>query len=171
MRRSSWAAPSPASTASASSSEPVCVGNSTPAPSPCNPQCAEPWTRSRYSTPARGNRKQAAYLAPGGLPGAGGRPVAAQDLGPVPVPRRGRPVGVADQRPAPPVNHHVMVEEADQDAIIETSFAAVALVLEVMHLARRRGLIAAAGPLTPLVPGLDRVPDPGRDIIGIPDVQ
>jgi hypothetical protein len=42
----------------------------------------------------------------GVLPGAGGRAVAAQDLGPVPVPRGGGPVGVADQGPAHPVNHH-----------------------------------------------------------------
>ena len=71
----------------------------------------------------------------GVLPGAGGRAVAAEDLGPVAVPRGGGAVGVADQGPALPVNHYLMVEEADQDAIIETSFASVPLVLEMMHLA------------------------------------
>ena len=70
------------------------------------------------------------------LPGAGGRAVATQDLGAVPVPRRGGPVRVADQGPAHPVNHHLMVIKAQQDAIFEISFAAVALVLEVVHLAR-----------------------------------
>src|ERR1700691_1740163 len=110
-------------------------------------------------------------VEPGGLPGARGRAVAAQDLRPVPVPRGSGPVGVADQRPALPVNHDLMMKEADQDTIIETSFATVALVLEVMHLASRRGLITAAGPLAPAIPGLDRVADPGRDIVGIADVQ
>src|SRR5580658_9231320 len=107
---------------------------------------------------------------PGGLPGAGGWAVAAQDLGPVAVPRGGGPVRVADQGPAHPVNHQVMVEEADQDAIIDTGFAAVALMPEVVHLTRRRGLITAPGPLAMPVPDLDRVADPGRDRVTEPDV-
>src|ERR1700733_10977899 len=108
---------------------------------------------------------------PGGLPGAGGRAVAAQHLAPVPVPRRSGPVAVADQGPAHPVNHHVMVEEADQDAILETGFAAVGLMPQMMHLTSRSGLVTAPGPLALQVPGLDRVPDPRRDIIGVADVQ
>jgi hypothetical protein len=69
------------------------------------------------------------------------------------------------------VDHQLMVKEADQDAIIETSFATVTLVLEVVHFARRRGLVTAAGPLAMQVPSLDRVADRGRDIVAEPDVQ
>ena len=70
---------------------------------------------------------------PGGLPGAGGRAVAAQDLGPVAVPRAGGAVGVADQGPAHPVDHHLMVMETEQDAVFQAGLAAVGLVLEVVH--------------------------------------
>ena len=110
--------------------------------------------------------------APGGvLPGAGGRAVAAQDFGPIPVPRGGGAVGVADQGPAHPVDHHTVVEEADQNAIFQAGLAAVALVPEVVHLTGRRGLITAPSPLTKKVPGLDRVADPGRDIVAEANVQ
>src|SRR6202453_4740333 len=110
-------------------------------------------------------------VEPGGLPGARGRAVAAQDLGPVPVPRGGGPVGVADQRPALPVNHDLMMKEADQNAIFETSFATVGLVLEVMHLASRRGLITSPRSLAVKIAGLDRVADPGRHIVAEANIQ
>src|ERR1700676_45847 len=85
--------------------------------------------------------------APGVLPGAGGWAVAAQDLGFVPVPGHGGAVGVPDQGPAHPVDHHVMMEPAQQDAVLQAGLTAAALVLEVVHLTRCGGLVAAAGPL------------------------
>jgi putative hydrolase of the HAD superfamily len=44
------------------------------------------------------------------LPGEGGRTVAVQDLGLAGVPHGGGPVGVQDQRPAPFVDHDLVVE-------------------------------------------------------------
>src|SRR5580698_3882009 len=108
---------------------------------------------------------------PGGLPGAGGRAVAAEDLGPVAVPRGGGAVGVADQGPAHPVDHHRVMEEAQNEAIFQAGLAAVALVPEVVHLAGRRGLVTPAGPLAEAVAGLDRVADPGRYVVAVADVQ
>ena len=45
-----------------------------------------------------------------GLPWADRGTVAVQDLRFVLIPRGGGPVGVQDQRPAPAVNHHLVVE-------------------------------------------------------------
>jgi hypothetical protein len=42
------------------------------------------------------------------------------------------------------VDHHVMVVKAEQNALCEAGLAAVGFVLGVVHLARRRGLRAAA---------------------------
>src|SRR5450755_4257221 len=49
--------------------------------------------------------------------------------------------------------------------------AAAALVPQVVDLAGRGGLVAAAGPLAELVPKLDRVADRGRDVVAVPDIQ
>ena len=49
--------------------------------------------------------------------------------------------------------------------------AAVGLVLGVVDLARLGGLVAPPGPLAVPVPQGDRVADPGRDRLGVPDVQ
>ncbi len=49
--------------------------------------------------------------------------------------------------------------------------ATVGLVLDVMHLARRGRLAAPAGPLAVAVPQGDRVADPGRDGLGVTNVQ
>ena len=46
---------------------------------------------------------------PGLLPGAGGGSVAVQHLGPVGVPGGGGPVFVQHQRPAPPVDHDLVM--------------------------------------------------------------
>jgi hypothetical protein len=54
---------------------------------------------------------------PGLLPGAGRGSVAVQDFGLVLVPRGGGPVGVDDEGPAPPVDHDLVVERAEQDAV------------------------------------------------------
>src|SRR5208283_5566448 len=62
---------------------------------------------------------------PGGLPRAGRGPVAVQDLGLVRVPGGGGAVGVQDQRPAPPVDHDLVVEEAKQHAVLDAGVAAV----------------------------------------------
>ena len=83
---------------------------------------------------------------PGPLPGPGGRSVAVQDLRLVLVPRGCRPVGVEDQGPALLVDHDLVVEETKQDAVPGAGLAAVLLVLDVVHVARRRGLVAAARP-------------------------
>src|ERR1019366_3626676 len=109
--------------------------------------------------------------APGTLPGAGGWAVAAQDFGVVPVPRHGGAVGVADQGPAHLVDHDVMMEEAQKDAVVQAGDPAAGLVLEVVDLAGRGGLVAAAGPLAVVVPGPDRIADRGRDVLAIADVQ
>jgi hypothetical protein len=46
--------------------------------------------------------------------------VAVQDLGAVRVPGGGGAVRVEDQRPAPAVNHDLVVEEAQQHAVAST---------------------------------------------------
>jgi hypothetical protein len=86
-----------------------------------------------------------------GLPGAGRWAVAVEDLGFVKVPRSRRPVGVQDQSPAPTMDHHLVVKEAQQHAIFDAGRAAVLLVLDVVDLAGRRGLVAPAGPPAALV--------------------
>ena len=65
----------------------------------------------------------------------------------------------------------LVVVEAQEHAVFGGGRAAVGLVLEVVHLARRGGLVAAAGPLAVLVPQDDRVADPGRNGLGVADVQ
>jgi hypothetical protein len=70
--------------------------------------------------------------------------VAAQDLALVPVPGGGGAVGVADQGPAHPVDHDVMVIPAQQDAVLQAGLTAAALVPQVVDLAGRGGLVAAA---------------------------
>jgi len=66
-------------------------------------------------------------LEPGRLPGSGGWSVAVQHLGLVLVPRAGRPVRVDDQGPAPAVDHDLVVEGAEQDAVLGRRRAAVGL--------------------------------------------
>src|SRR5256884_1286535 len=89
---------------------------------------------------------------PGLLPGAGGWSVAVQDFGLVLVPRAGRPVRVHDQRPAPPVDDDLVVEGAEQDAVLDRGRAAVGLVPGVVYLAAAGGPGSAACPLAALVP-------------------
>ena len=67
--------------------------------------------------------------------------VAVEDLGLVLVPRAGRPVRVHHQRPAPPVNDDLVVERAQQDAVLDGRLAAVGLVLGVVHLAAPAGWV------------------------------
>jgi len=86
-------------------------------------------------------------LEPGRLPGSGGWSVAVQHLGLVLVPGARRPVRVDDQGPAPAVDHDLVVEGAEQDAVLGRRRAAVGLVPGVVHLAGAGGLGAAAGPL------------------------
>src|SRR6185312_15963498 len=89
---------------------------------------------------------------PGPLPGAGGWAVAVEHLGLVLVPRGGGPVRVDDQGPAPPVNHDLVVERAQQHAVLDRGRPAVGLVRGVVDLAGAAGLVAAAGPLAVPVP-------------------
>ncbi len=81
---------------------------------------------------------------PGVLPGAGGRAVASQGLGAVLVPRGGGAVRVQDQGPAPLVDHDVVMEPAQKDAVPDAGLPAAGLVPDVVDLTRRRGLPAAA---------------------------
>src|SRR3954447_3230286 len=94
-----------------------------------------------------------------------------QHLGLVLVPGGRRPVRVDHEGPAEPVDHHLVVIVAQQDAAGEAGRAAVGLVPGVMHLASGGGLVAAAGPLAVPAAEPDRVPDPGRDRLAVPDVQ
>ncbi len=80
----------------------------------------------------------------GVLPGWGGWAVAVQDLGSVRAVGGGGPVRVQDHGPAPQVDHHMTVKEAEQPAIIDTSFATIGLRGRMVDLTRRRGLVAAA---------------------------
>ena len=56
-------------------------------------------------------------------------------------------------------------------AVFSAGLAAVGLVPDVVHLARRGGLVAAASPPAVLVAQGDGVADPGRDGLGVADVQ
>src|SRR3982074_966981 len=69
--------------------------------------------------PLSGGRNVHLPPGPGRLPGAGGGAVAVEDFGLVLVPRAGRPVRVHDQRPAPPVDDDLVVERAEQHAVLD----------------------------------------------------
>ena len=97
--------------------------------------------------------------------------MAVELLGFVFVPGGGGAVGVQDQGPAPAVDHDLVVEPAQKHAVLDAGRAAVGLVPGVVDLARLGGLVAPPGPLAVLVPQGDRVADPGRDRLGVPDVQ
>src|SRR5271165_3851826 len=108
---------------------------------------------------------------PWGLPRADRGAVAVQDLGLVRVPGGGGAVGVQDQGPAPPVDHDLVVEEAQEHAVFDAGLAAVSLVLDVVDLAGAGGLVVPPGPLAVLVAQDDRVADARGDRLGVPDVQ
>ena len=76
--------------------------------------------------------------------GSGRRAVAVQGLGAVGAAGGGGAVGVQGDRPAPLVNSHLMVEEAEQGAAGHAGGAAVGQVGHMVHLAGRGGLVAAA---------------------------
>jgi hypothetical protein len=65
----------------------------------------------------------------------------------------------------------LVVIGALKEAILEAGVAAVGFVLDVVDLAGRSGLVAAAGPPAPPVAQDDRVADAGRNGLGVPDVQ
>ena len=94
-----------------------------------------------------------------------------QDLRLIAVPGGSGAVGVEHDGPAHLVNRHLMVERAEQDAVLDAGLAAVRLVGDMVHLAGRGGLVAAAGPPAMLVPQDDRAADRGRDVLADPDVQ
>src|ERR1700750_1542883 len=98
------------------------------------------------------------------------RPVAVEDLGPVLVPRGRRPVAVQDQAPVPRVDDDQVMEPAQQDTARGAVLAAVLLVLDVVDLADGGGLVTAGEPAV-LVALDNRVADPGRDGLGVADVQ
>src|SRR5712691_9430000 len=104
-------------------------------------------------------------------PGPGGRAVAVQDFASVLVPRGGGPVGVQDDGPALLVNHDLVVEAAEQRAVLHAGLAAVGLVGQVVHLTACGRLVAAAGEPAVLVPQDDGAADRGRDVAADPHVQ
>jgi hypothetical protein len=77
-------------------------------------------------------------------PGAGWGSVAVQDFGAVGVPGGGGAVGIQYQRPAPPVNHDLVVVRAQQHAISEAGGATVSFVLDMVYLTGGGWLVAAA---------------------------
>src|SRR5690349_11046850 len=64
--------------------------------------------------------------------------MAVQDLGLVLVPGGGGAVGVQDQGPAPAMDDHLMMEPAQQHAVLGAGRAAVGLVLGVARSSTRR---------------------------------
>jgi hypothetical protein len=69
------------------------------------------------------------------------------------------------------VDHDLVMIRTQKDTVIETGGAAVGEVLDVVHLAGRGGLMAAAGPAAAPVAQDDRVADARRDSLAEPDVQ
>src|SRR5580704_10334769 len=74
------------------------------------------------------------------------------------------------EAPAAAVDADVVVELAQQHALAHGGFAAVFLVLQVVHVAPGGGP-AAAGPGAAAVAELDGAADAGRDGVGVADVQ
>src|SRR5258705_4568210 len=140
-------------------------------PSPSRPIVTPAWYESSPDPEFRSPRQRRTPSAGRPLPGAGGWSVAVQHFGLVLVPRGRRPVRVDDQRPAPAVDDDLVVEGPEQDAVLDGGLAAVGLVPGVVDLAGAGGLGAAGGPLAVPVPQQHRVADPGRDRLGVPDVQ
>ncbi len=70
--------------------------------------------------------------------------MAVQDLGLAGVPRGGGAGEVQDQGPAPPVNHDLVVEPAQEHAVFGAGLAAIGLVPDVVHFAHTGGLVAPA---------------------------
>src|SRR5215831_4122950 len=95
--------------------------------------------------------------------------VAAQDL-PVGAAGLGGAVGVQDELPAPAVDEHVVVELAQQHAVLDGGLAAVLLVPQVVHVAVHRGP-AAARPAAAPVAQQHRAADVRGDAVGVADVQ
>src|SRR5580704_706504 len=58
-----------------------------------------------------------------------------------------------------------------ENTIFSAGLATVLLVFDVVHFACAGGLVALAGPSAVLVAEGDRVADPGRDGLGVADVQ
>ena len=95
----------------------------------------------RATVAFRDRWRQTIFL--GGLPGAGWRAVAADDLAVGALDLAGA-VGVGGQGPAQFVQHHVMVPPAVILEVGEAGVAAVGPVGDVVGLAAARGLVAAA---------------------------
>src|SRR5580693_4021601 len=95
--------------------------------------------------------------------------MAVQDLPVGPV-GGGGAVGVQHEAPAAAVDADVVVELAQQHALAHGGFAAVFLVLQVVHVAPGGGS-AAAGPGAAAVSEEDGAADAGRDGVGVADVQ
>ena len=76
--------------------------------------------------PADGGVVDGPRGVPGPLSGPGGRSVAVQDLRLVLVPRGRGAVRVQDQGPALLVDHDLVVEKTEQDAVLDAGLAAVA---------------------------------------------
>src|SRR5580693_7245142 len=95
--------------------------------------------------------------------------MAVQDLPVGPV-GGGGAVGVQHEAPAAAVDADVVVELAQQHALAHGGFAAVGLVLQVVHVAPG-GRSPAPWPGAAAVAELDGAADAGRDGVGVADVQ
>src|ERR1700730_4606354 len=105
---------------------------------------------SRYGS-ANESKAGSSDPVPGVSPGPSRRALAAYDLGFAGVPCGGGAVRVQHDRPAPPVDDNLVVERAEQDAVLDAGLAAVGLLGDVVYFARRRGLVTAPGPLAVLI--------------------
>src|SRR3984885_10210906 len=133
------------------------ASGSTPAPG-SSPLVAANGVVALAAVPPRGSRRP-----------RGRRRVAVQDL-PFGSVGRGGAVGVQDEPPAAAVDADVVVELAQQHALTHGGFAAVFLVLQVVHVAPGGGP-PAPGPGAAAVAEEDGAADAGRDGVGVADVQ
>src|SRR5450756_2022683 len=96
--------------------------------------------------------------------------VAPEELAPRPV-GAGRSVGQEFDFPAPTVDADVMMILTQQHAVLDAGGAAVLQVPDVMHVADRRALVAAACPCAVLVAEDDGAPDGLWDALRVTDIN
>src|SRR5271165_905004 len=89
------------------------------------PRPSFPWRASSGARVWLAASRSPGSADPWGLPRADRGAVAVQDLGLVRVPGGGGAVGVQDQGPAPPVDHDLVVKEAQEHAVFDAGLAAV----------------------------------------------
>jgi len=107
----------------------------------------------------------------GWLPGAGRGAVAADG----PAARAGDLAGAiraSGEQPAPPVDHHIMVEPAEHPEVPETGVTTVLPVSDMVALAAHRGLVTSAGKLaSSVITQAGQAAQVRRDLVGLPHIQ